>query len=61
MSKQAGDLAPDGRESIELLENAEQTWNQGAKAYAKVWQTWSLDDLAHGSGADEPVETMDER
>lgn len=60
LSKQAGDLTPDGRESIELLENAEQTWNQGAKAYAKVWQTWSLDDLAHGAGADEPVETMDE-
>ena len=61
LSKQAGDLTPDGRESIELLENAEQTWNQGAKAYAKVWQTWSLDDATPGSGTDEPVETMNGR
>ena len=38
--------------------NAEKTWNDGAKVYAKLWKEWSIEGVGSGAGSDEAVDPM---
>lgn len=39
----AAELDEETTESIELIRNVDQSWTEGAKAYAKLWHEWTLD------------------